>query len=77
MGSRSATGRNFEGDELVGMVGISRDRAIKAAHRVCVWETPNAKRLYESAGFVAWGLEPDCIRVEGEPAGQYHLSKLL
>ncbi len=40
-------------------------------------KTPNAKRLYESLGFEVWGLEPDCIRVEGESAREYHLSKSL
>lgn len=105
----------FDVDELVGMTGVSRDRPIKAAHRVCVWgvfvdqryrrkgiasnllkavldyasrldgvdsvylsvseKTPNAKLLYESVGFVVWGLEPDCIRVNGESAREFHLSK--
>lgn len=37
-------------------------------------KTPGAKRLYESAGFTVWGLEPDCIRVNGESAREYHLS---
>ena len=103
----------FHVGELVGMVGVSRDRPIKAAHRVCVWgvfvdrqhrkrgvgsdllnaalhharqlegvssaylsvseKTPDAKGLYESVGFVVWGLEPDCIRVAGESAREYHL----
>ena len=107
----------FDMDELVGMVGVSRDRPIKAAHRVCVWgvfvdrryrrkgiasdlleavldyasgldgvdsvylsvseKTPNAKQLYESVGFVVWGLEPDRIRVNAESAREYHLSKSL
>jgi ribosomal protein S18 acetylase RimI-like enzyme len=103
----------FHAGELVGMVGVSRDRPIKAAHRACVWgvfvdrqyrkrgvgsdlltaaleyarqlkgvssaylsvseKTPQAKRLYESVGFTVWGLEPDCIRVDGESAREYHL----
>ena len=107
----------FVANELVGMVGLSRDRPLKAAHRVCIWgvfvdrryrrqgvasdllnavlsyaadldgvdsvylsvseKTPNAKRLYESVGFEVWGLEPDCIRVEGESAREYHLSRFL
>ena len=104
----------FDTDELFGMVSVSRDRPIKADHRVCVWgvfvdrkyrrrgvaldllntalnyarqldgvstaylsvseKTPEAKRLYESAGFSVWGVEPDCIRVDGESAREYHLS---
>jgi len=103
----------LDGETLIGMVGLSRDRPLKAAHRACIWgvfvdkeyrragiasrllnhvldharqvglslvylsvseKTPGAKRLYESAGFVVWGLEPDCMRHEGEPACEYHLS---
>lgn len=115
--SENAVFGAFDAHELVAMAGVSRDRPIKAAHRVCVWgvfvdrryrrqgvasdllravlqyaedleavesvylsvseKTPNAKRLYESVGFEVWGLEPDCIRVEGESAREYHLSKSL
>lgn len=104
----------FDGDYLIGMVGLTRDRPIKAAHRACIWgvfvrseyrrmgvgarllevtldharrldgvrsvylsvseRTPDAKRLYESVGFVVWGVEPDCIRFAGESAREYHLS---
>lgn len=107
----------FDAHELIGMAGVSRDRPIKTAHRVCVWgvfvdrryrrqgvasdllkavlnyageldgvdsvylsvseKTPDAKRLYESVGFEVWGLEPDCVRVEGQSAREYHLSKSL
>jgi RimJ/RimL family protein N-acetyltransferase len=99
---------------LVGMLGLVRDRPLKAVHRVCIWgvfvdrrhrrrgvatdlldaalsyarelegvssaylsvseKTPGAKRLYESVGFTVWGLEPDCIRVDGESAREYHLA---
>lgn len=114
---RSAVFGAFVEGELVGMAGMTRDRPIKASHRVCVWgvyvsperrgagvakallarvtdharsmdgvgslylsvseKTPAAKRLYESAGFIVWGLEPDCIRYMGESAREYHLSLAL
>jgi ribosomal protein S18 acetylase RimI-like enzyme len=107
----------LSGDELIGMVGLTQDRPVKAAHRACVWgvfvkpeyrgqgigarlleatldharamdgvetvylsvseKTPDAKRLYEAAGFFVWGLEPDCIRHGGESAREYHLSLAL
>jgi RimJ/RimL family protein N-acetyltransferase len=103
-----------ERDQLIGMAAVSRDRPVKAAHRVCIWgvfvdrqhrrqgvasrlllavlnhargldgvgtaylsvseKTPGAKRLYESVGFAVWGVEPDCIRIAGESACEYHLS---
>lgn len=33
----SAVFGDFDGADLVGMVGLTRDRPIKAAHRACVW----------------------------------------
>lgn len=27
----------FDGEELIGMVGLTRNRPIKAAHRACIW----------------------------------------
>ncbi|MCA9249379.1 MAG: GNAT family N-acetyltransferase [Planctomycetales bacterium] len=107
----------LDGSEAIGMVGLNRDRPIKAAHRACIWgvfvkpeyrgqgigsqllqatldfargmdgvetvylgvseKTPDAKRLYEAAGFSVWGLEPDCMRYEGVSAREYHLSRTL
>jgi len=104
----------FDGENLVGMVGLTRDRPIKALHRACIWgvfvkkshrrmgigskllaatvdharqidglasvylsvseKTPGAKRLYESSGFIVWGVEPDCIRYGGESVREYHLA---
>jgi ribosomal protein S18 acetylase RimI-like enzyme len=33
----------------------------------------SALRLYESLGFVAWGKEPDALRIGGEPVTEYHM----
>jgi ribosomal protein S18 acetylase RimI-like enzyme len=32
-----------------------------------------ALRLYESLGFVAWGVEPDAVRVGGELIAEHHM----
>jgi ribosomal protein S18 acetylase RimI-like enzyme len=32
-----------------------------------------ARRLYESLGFVAWGTEPDALRVGGRPIAEHHM----
>lgn len=32
-----------------------------------------ARRLYERAGFVSWGLEPDAVRHGGVSAGEHHM----
>jgi ribosomal protein S18 acetylase RimI-like enzyme len=36
-----------------------------------------AKRLYESAGFVAFGFEPDALRVNGRSIGEFHMALRL
>jgi GNAT superfamily N-acetyltransferase len=34
---------------------------------------PEARRLYERAGFQAWGFEPDALRAGGVTAGEHHM----
>jgi GNAT superfamily N-acetyltransferase len=34
---------------------------------------PVAKALYETLGFVAWGHEPDCLRVDGASYDETHM----
>ncbi|MEQ9206276.1 MAG: GNAT family protein [Phycisphaerales bacterium] len=38
---------------------------------------PAAKGLYESMGFVEWGVEPDCVRVDGAAYDEHHMSMRL
>lgn len=37
----------------------------------------SAIRLYESLGFVRWGVEPDAIRIDGESAAEIYLQRTL
>lgn len=39
--------------------------------------SPGAKALYESLGFVAWGVEPDALRINGETSTETHLHRRL
>ncbi len=36
--------------------------------------SPAARRLYERAGFEAWGTEPDAVRVDGRSSAEVHMS---
>lgn len=36
-----------------------------------------AQALYESLGFVAWGVEPDCLRIDGRGIAEIHMSLLV
>ena len=39
--------------------------------------TPRAMGLYESLGYVCWGVEPDVVRIDGESAGEHHMRLAL
>jgi GNAT superfamily N-acetyltransferase len=36
-----------------------------------------ARALYERQGFVAWGTEPDALRINGEPVAETHMRCVL
>jgi len=101
-------------DDLIGAVGVFRDRHVKASHKAHVWgmyvsphhrgrgvaaallraaiwharslpgvacahlavssAAPAARHLYEQAGFVVWGTEPDALRSEGHAVAEYHMA---
>ena len=103
--------------QLVGVVGLYRDRHQKAAHKVHLWgmyvapshrrrgiaaalvaaaidhgrtlpgaswvhlavseATPAAQRLYERAGFVVWGTEPEALRHDGRSVVEHHMALRL
>ena len=100
--------------ELVGTVGIFRDRRVKASHKAHVWgmyvvpnhrrqgigsellqatvnharklrgvsciylsvssAAPEARTLYERAGFQVWGTEPDALSYNGQTVAEYHMA---
>lgn len=40
-------------------------------------DAPEARRVYERAGFVTWGVEPDALRFEGRSVGEEHMALRL
>ena len=98
---------------LAGMAGISRERAMKAAHKVYFWgfyvrpaarrcglglalveaalenartmkgvtsvrlsvsaAAPEARAVYEQAGFQVWGREPDALSHAGQTIAEDHM----
>lgn len=73
--------------------GLSRRIMIAAIDTARAWQgvavvrlgvsarSLHAKALYESLGFVVWGVEPDCMRLPGREdargANEFHLSLAL
>ena len=46
---------------------------VEAVHLSVSSGAPGAKRLYERAGFVQWGIEPDALRHEGKSEVEQHM----
>jgi RimJ/RimL family protein N-acetyltransferase len=49
-------------------------RAISSIELGVTASASTAKRLYERAGFRAWGAEPDALRFDGVSVTEYHMS---
>lgn len=59
---------------------IDHARARPAVTRVYLSvseRNPGARALYESLGFITWGVEPDAIRIGNEFANECHMSLAL
>lgn len=39
--------------------------------------SPEARRMYESLGFEVWGIEPDCLRIDGRSFAEVHMTRRL
>jgi len=67
------------GKALVAAV-IRRAQAIPALRQLGLTVTAGnaaARRLYEAAGFVAWGIEPDAVIVDGAAHDKIHMTRAL
>ena len=69
--------------------GLSRAVLIEAIEVARAWpgmgcvqlsvseRSPQARAMYESLGFEAWGVEPDAIRVDGRAYSETHMRREL
>ena len=46
---------------------------VDIVHIAVTSAAPAARRLYERAGFVGWGTEPDALRHAGQSVDEYHM----
>ena len=72
----SHRGRGIAGRILA--AAIAHARTVDGVSRIQLGvTTPDARRVYERAGFVEWGAEPDSIRHAGQQTTEYHMSLAL
>lgn len=50
---------------------------VERVHLSVSENSPEAHALYQSLGFVAWGIEPDCLRVGEASFAEVHMSLRL
>lgn len=74
----SARGRGAGRAVVSGAVDLARTWPGVERMYLSVSEASIAARgLYESLGFVAWGVEPDCLRWEGSSYAESHMGLAL
>jgi ribosomal protein S18 acetylase RimI-like enzyme len=59
---------------LDALVAHARAEGVEQVALSCTDAATDAKRLYESAGFVVWGREPRALRHEGRDLDEFHLT---
>jgi len=71
----SHRGRGIGADLLRATLDHARTLPGVTRVHLCVSSVaPQARRLYERAGFELWGTEPDALRHGGEAATDYHMA---
>ena len=73
-----ARGHGFGRMAMEAAIGLARSwRGVDILQLGVSGNAPEAMRLYLSLGFVEWGIEPDCVRVDGVSYDEHYLSLRL
>jgi GNAT superfamily N-acetyltransferase len=72
-----ARGRGVGRAVVSGAVETARSWGVDAVWLSVSENAPGARRLYESLGFVAWGVEPDALRTGGKSYAEVHMRLVL
>ena len=51
----------------------AREGGVGQLHLTATERAAAARALYESVGFVVWGVEPSGLRVEGQDHAEHHM----
>ena len=67
-------GRGIGAGLLEALVSHARSLAgISSVHLSVTSAAPEARRMYERAGFRVWGTEPDSLRLDGQAVVEHHM----
>lgn len=70
----AARGRGCARAVVSRAIDVARSwEGIGSIHLAVNENAPEARRLYESLGFLAWGFEPDAVRIDGKSYGEHHM----
>jgi GNAT superfamily N-acetyltransferase len=71
---RAASRRQGFGRRLVEeAIRVAREDGVVQLHLTATERAAAARTLYESLGFVVWGVEPSGLRVQGQDLAEYHM----
>ena len=73
----SHRGRGIGTRLLDAALAHARRLAVDWIHLSVTSAAPEARRLYERAGFQVWGTEPDALRHDGESVDEFHMAMWL
>ncbi len=54
-------------------IRVAREDGVVQLHLTATERAAAARTLYESLGFVVWGVEPSGLRVQGQDLAEYHM----
>ena len=54
-------------------IRVAREDGVVQLHLTATERATHARALYESLGFVVWGVEPTGLRVEGQDLAEHHM----
>lgn len=74
----AARGRGAGRAIVLGAIDIARSwPGVDCVQLSVSEESAAARRLYESLGFIAWGHESDCVRIDGRSFAEIHMALRL
>ncbi len=75
--TRAARGHGVSRRLMTAALDLARTWGVAVVDLTAAHNSAAAISLYTSLGFVTWGTQPDCTRVQGEPVTELHMQVVL